>query len=77
MVLRVATPVSPLPNPYWVREWENNPQNNRSLSFISQETKDKIRQIANYLPNIDESWPKENKYCSKIFEILVKVFVTS
>ena len=60
MALRVATPFSPLPNPYWVREWEDNPQDNRSLSFISQETKDKIRQIANYLPDINEPWPKEN-----------------
>ena len=57
---RVAIPVSPLPDPYWVSEWENNPENNRSLSFISQETKDKIRQIADDLPNINDPWPKEN-----------------
>ena len=43
--------------PYWVDQWENNPQQRSSLSHISQVTKDQVRELVDgVIPPLATPW---------------------
>ena len=43
--------------PYWVDQWENNPQQRSSLSHISQVTKDQVRELVDLvIPPLATPW---------------------
>lgn len=52
-----ARPVPPARQPYWVDQWENNPQQRPSLSHISQVTKTQVRNLVNtIIPPLATPW---------------------
>ena len=52
-----AQRVPPARQPYWVNQWENNPQNRSSLSHISQVTKNQVRELVDaIIPPLATPW---------------------
>lgn len=52
-----AERVTPPRQPYWVEQWEENPEQLSSLSHISQVTKDQVRELVNVvIPPLATPW---------------------
>ena len=52
-----AQRVPPARQPYWVNQWEHNPQQLSSLSHISQVTKDQVRNLVDaIIPPLATPW---------------------
>jgi hypothetical protein len=52
-----ARRIPPARQPYWVNEWENNPQGRSSLSHISQITKNQVRElVGEIIPPLATPW---------------------
>ena len=52
-----ARRIPPARQPYWVDQWENNPQQRSSLSHISQVTKDQVRELVDrVIPPLATPW---------------------